>query len=230
MIAPTIVLPATGFPLSTTCTWITACWLTSTVFGYSDESGLVRVAVIPSSPATVIVTFLVNFLVPTVEVTVITALPGATAFTVPLLLTVATVLSELEKATLAFERRDVLIEEYERESNKFKLEQAEPKIKELNDTYLKEYGKGKIDELAIEEEFETVFENILPEYFVFKGDWDLKNFDHYDMMKYLSIYKTISKTEPYSAAQIVRDDLKAFIDKEQGLFTHFCYGDGDYYR
>lgn len=124
----------------------------------------------------------------------------------------------------AFEKRDVLLEEYERKSNEKKIDIAKPNIENNKEQYKEGLKTSTKTIEEIEQEFDETFSEILPHYWVFKDDWELKNFTLQDKIDYLSTYKALAKEDPLAAMQVVNDMIKKYIDDEQGFITHAGYG------
>lgn len=129
-----------------------------------------------------------------------------------------------ETDNTAIERRDVLLEEYERKSNEKKIDIAKPNIEINREQYNESLKNSTLSIEDIETEFDETFSEILPHYWVFKDDWELKNFTLQDKIDYLSTYKALVKEDPLAAMQVVNDMIKKYIDDEQGFFTHVGYG------
>ena len=124
----------------------------------------------------------------------------------------------------ALEKRETLLEEYERNSNAKKIDLVTPNIENNKKQYNESLINSTLSSEEIETEFDETFAEILPHYWVFKDDWELKNFTLQDKIDYLSTYKALVKEDPLAAMQIVNDMIKKYIDDEQGFFTHVGYG------
>lgn len=124
----------------------------------------------------------------------------------------------------ALEKRETLLEEYERNSNAKKIDLVTPNIENNKEQYNEGLKNSTLSVENIETEFDETFSEILPHYWVFKDDWELKNFTLQDKIDYLSTYKALVKEDPLAAMQVVNDMIKKYIDDEQGFFTHVGYG------
>lgn len=124
----------------------------------------------------------------------------------------------------ALEKRDVLLEEYERKSNERKLNNAKPTIEAIKQSYLDDlqYGNTTVEE--VNKEFEEAFSEMLPHYWVFKDDRELEDFTIYDKIEYLSIYKELYKKDPLATMQSLNDKMQKYIADEQAWYDHVGYG------
>lgn len=124
----------------------------------------------------------------------------------------------------ALEKRETLLEEYERNSNAKKIDLVTPNIENNKEQYKEGLKTSTKTIEEIEQEFDETFSEILPHYWVFKDDWELKNFTLQDKIDYLSTYKALVKEDSLAAMQVVNDMIKKYIDDEQGIITHLGYG------
>ena len=89
--------------------------------------------------------------------------------------------------------------------------------------YKIKYNNGEIDDQTIDDYFEKLAEEFMPEYMAFKGDQELENFTIYDKLKFIATFDELYKQSPYLAAEAMRRDMQEYISGQQEWYERDLY-------
>lgn len=110
-----------------------------------------------------------------------------------------------------------LLDTYINDSSKNYSKDLEEPINNTVIAIQNQYNSGEISEKEIDDCFEKLAINYMPEYMAFKGDVELEDFSIYDKIKYIATFQEMSKVNPYMAVETLRRDMQRYISDHQGF-------------
>ena len=116
-----------------------------------------------------------------------------------------------------------LLDTYINDSSKSYSKDLEEPINNTTIAIQNQYNSGELSEKEIDNYFEKLATNYMPEYMAFKGDVELEDFSIYDKIKYIATFQEMSKVNPYMAVETLRRDMQRYISDHQGFLRTTGY-------